>query len=112
MIKVNSEIELSIVATVYNDAQIVSLLVAEIIKNVSPLEVPFEIILVNDYSSDNSEDEIKMACLKDKKVKGVSLSRNYGQQIAISVGMRYATGKYVIIMDGDLQNPPSEIPKL
>lgn len=110
--EINNNIELSVVATVYNDAQIVPVLVNEICTYCDQLNVNFEIILVNDYSSDASEIEIQKVCKQNDKVKGISLSRNYGQQIAISAGMRYAYGKYVIIMDGDLQNPPSEIPRL
>lgn len=108
----NNPLELSIVATVYNDAPVVPLLVAEIIKNIHHLELNYEIILVNDFSLDDSENAIQKVCVENKNVKGISLSRNHGQQIAISAGMRFATGKYVVIMDGDLQNPPSEIPRL
>ena len=110
--KNNTNIELSIVATVYNDAEIVSLLVKELCHQCEQLKVSYEIILVNDYSTDSSEIEIQKACKENKNVKGISLSRNFGQQIAMSAGMRYASGKYIIIMDGDLQNPPSAIPSL
>jgi dolichol-phosphate mannosyltransferase len=108
----NPNIELSIVTTVYNDAEIVSLLVKELCEQCTILNVSYEIILVNDFSADNSEIEIQKACENNENIKGISLSRNFGQQIAMSAGMRYASGKYVIIMDGDLQNPPSEIPRL
>lgn len=107
-----SEIELSIVATVYNDAPIVSSLVNELNLYCEQLKVTFEIILVNDFSTDNSDHEIQNVCQLSNNIKGITLSRNFGQQIAMSVGMRYATGKYVVIMDGDLQHPPSEIPRL
>jgi glycosyltransferase involved in cell wall biosynthesis len=107
-----NEIELSIVATIYNDAAIVPLLVDEITSHCKQLKVNFEIILVNDFSTDDSEKEIEKICLLSSKIKGITLSRNFGQQIAMSVGMRYAAGKYVVIMDGDMQNPPSEIPRL
>jgi polyisoprenyl-phosphate glycosyltransferase len=104
--------ELSIVTTIYNDETIVPLLVSKIKEAVVPLNVEYEIILVNDNSPDNSEEAIKLQCDKFKEVKGISLSRNYGQQIAMSAGMRHATGNYVVIMDGDLQNPPEKIPEL
>ncbi len=112
MNKSNQDIELSVVATIYNDAAVVPLLVNEITSHCRPLEINFEIILVNDCSTDNSEKEIEKICLSSSNIKGITLSRNFGQQIAMSVGMRYAAGKYIIIMDGDLQNPPSEIPRL
>jgi dolichol-phosphate mannosyltransferase len=107
-----SSIQLSVVATIYNDDAIVPLLVNEIIKNVEPLEINYEIILVNDCSTDKSDEYIKIECAKNTNVKGITLRRNFGQQIAMSVGMRYARGKCIVIMDGDLQNPPHEIPRL
>ena len=107
-----NNVELSIVSTIYNDADIVPILVKEIILNCELLNVNFEIILINDFSSDNSEEEIKKVCRLFKNVKGISLARNFGQQIAMSAGMRYASGRYIIVMDGDLQNPTSEIPNL
>ena len=108
----NTPIELSIVATIYNDAAIVPLLVQELCDQCVQLKVSYEIILVNDYSTDSSEIESQKACKENENVKGISLSRNFGQQIAMSAGMRYASGKFIIIMDGDLQNPPSAIPSL
>ena len=104
--------ELSIVCTIYNDAELVPVLVGELEKNADALGINYDIILVNDSSSDNSEHEIEKICKIDKRIKGINLARNFGQQIAMSVGMLYASGKYVLIMDGDLQNPPSEIPRL
>lgn len=108
----NSNIELSIIITCYNDAKIIPLLIDEIRFNTDKLNVEYEIILVNDSSPDNSESVIKEICSNNKRVKGITLSRNYGQQIAMSAGMKNSIGNYVIIMDGDLQNPPSEIPNL
>lgn len=110
--KDKSQIELSIVCSVYNDAELVPILVRELKRNADELSINYEILLVNDSSTDNSEQEIEKVCNNDKNVKGLSLARNFGQHIAISVGMRYASGKFVLIMDGDLQNPPSEIPRL
>jgi len=105
-------VSLSIVSTVYNDADIVPHLVDQIQKHTNPLNILYEVILVNDCSIDNSENEIKKICEKFENVKCVSLARNYGQQIAMSAGIRFSSGKYVLIMDGDLQNPPSAIPRL
>ncbi len=103
---------LSIVATVYNDAETVPVLVENIVKNI-PLQISkYEIILVNDFSRDSSEKAIEAECSKNPNVKGISLSRNYGQHTAMSAGMQHATGDYVITMDGDMQNPPSAIPAM
>jgi glycosyltransferase involved in cell wall biosynthesis len=105
-------IELSVVATIYNDEKIVPLLIEEILAAVNPLNITYEVILVNDRSVDHSEEAIRTVCSKNPQVKGVSLARNFGQQIAMSAGIANASGKYVLIMDGDLQNPPEEIPNL
>ena len=65
--KNNTNIELSIVATVYNDAEVVSLLVKELCDQCAQLKVSYEIILVNDYSTDSSEIEIQKECKKNEK---------------------------------------------
>jgi polyisoprenyl-phosphate glycosyltransferase len=72
----------------------------------------YEILLVDDGSSDNSWNMIKDLHKKDARVKGVSFSRNFGHHIAITAGLDYAKGNAVVLMDGDLQDPPEEIPKL
>ena len=104
--------ELSIVSTIYNDAALVQSLCDKIIEHVKPLTTEFEIILVDDGSSDNSANEIAHLCASNKNVKAVFLSRNYGQQVAMTAGMQLAAGNWVVIMDGDLQNPPEAIPEL
>ena len=96
-----SKIELSVVSTIYNDGKTVPVLVDEFIKVLKPLNIEFEIILVNDGSKDNSEEAIHAECKKYNFVKGISLARNYGQQIAVSAGIKHATGNYVLIIDGD-----------
>ena len=72
----------------------------------------YEIIMVDDGSSDNSWALIKSLNGKDNRVKGISFSRNFGHHIAITAGIDYARGNAIILMDGDLQDPPEEIPKL
>lgn len=104
--------EISIVSTVYNDGEVVPLLVETLRSTIEKLNVSYEIILVNDNSYDDSEEQIKNICTKYPEVKGLSLARNYGQQIAVSAGMRSAKGKYIVIIDGDLENPVSAITEL
>ncbi len=104
--------DLSVVATIYNDEGNVAPLVAEIQKHVNTLGVSYEILLVDDFSKDGSRKAIENVCEQNPEVKGVFLSKNHGQQIAMSAGINLATGNYVVIMDGDLQNPPAEIPNL
>ncbi len=72
----------------------------------------YEIILVDDGSKDRSWPIIKELHEKDERVKGVSFSRNFGHHIAITAGLDHAMGKTIILMDGDLQDPPEEILKL
>lgn len=71
-----------------------------------------EIIFVDDGSSDKSWQIIRELHEKDSRVKGLSFSRNFGHHIAITAGMDHVQGKAIILMDGDLQDPPEEIPKL
>lgn len=104
-------IELSIVSTVFNDGPLVSPLVNALREQAQKTGVTYEIILVNDGSLDNSEGEISKAC-STPEIKGISLARNYGQQIAISAGLRFAKGNYVLLIDGDLENPVEAIPVL
>lgn len=72
----------------------------------------YEIILVNDGSPDNSWAEICRACAASPRVKGLNLSRNFGQHMAISAGLAYSKGDWVVVMDCDLQDRPEDIPAL
>lgn len=104
--------KLSIVTTVYNDKKNVLPLVYSINENSQKVCDNYEIILVDDFSTDGSREEIKKVCKNDKRLKAVFLSKNHGQQIAMSIGIEHASGEAIIIMDGDLQNPPEAIPDL
>ena len=86
-----------------------SQLVREIKENVSPLTENFVIILVEDGSPDRSWDAIETECKNDQRVKGIRLSRNFGQHYAITAGLDHANGEWVIVMDCDLQDRPEEI---
>lgn len=112
MINKTDSLELSIVATVYNSAGIVAPLVGQISEAVASLGVSYEIILVEDGSSDDSAFALEQQSMLNHRVKSVLLSRNFGQQIAMSAGIHHATGRLVLIMDGDLQNPPEAIIEL
>lgn len=72
----------------------------------------FELLMVDDGSKDRSWYLIKGLHEKDPRVKGISFSRNFGHHIAVTAGLDHAKGESVILMDGDLQDPPEEIPKL
>jgi glycosyltransferase involved in cell wall biosynthesis len=104
--------ELSIVATIYNGEAVIPSLVQRIIKAVSTMDISFDILLVDDGSTDNSAFILESEALANSNVQVLILSRNFGQQIAMSAGVAHARGKHVLIMDGDLQNPPEAIPEL
>ncbi len=103
---------LSVVSPVYRAEKIVPELVSQIVESVSAITENFEIILVNDYSPDNSWEQIVRECAKDSRVKGIDLSRNFGQHYAITAGLHHAKGEWVVVMDCDLQDRPDEIPNL
>lgn len=103
---------ISIVSPVYMGEKMVHELVTRVKANVSKLTDDFEVILVNDASPDQSWQMILNECAIDKQVKGINLSRNYGQPSAIAAGMEYAKGDWVVVMDCDLQDRPEEIPNL
>ena len=108
----NEQIEISIVSPVYKAESLVDSLVERIMSSVSRLTDSYEIILVEDSGPDKSWNKIQENCIKHSVVKGIKLSRNYGQQHAIQAGLDVSKGKYVITMDCDLQDQPEEIGKL
>lgn len=101
---------ISVVSPVYMGAAMVHELVSRIKSNISQITDQFDIILVNDCSPDDSWNMIKQECEADNRVKGVNLSRNFGQPAAVAAGMEYAKGEWVVVMDCDLQDRPEEIP--
>lgn len=107
-----SNIKLSIVSPVYRAEKMVHMLVARVVKSITTITEDFEIILVNDASPDASWSVIEYECAQDKRVKGINLSRNFGQHYAITAGLHYAQGEWVVVMDCDLQDRPEEIPAL
>jgi len=101
----------SVVIPVYDEEENISELYRRLTAVMEKLGT-FELIMVDDGSKDRSWNLIKELHAKDSRVKGVSFSRNFGHHIAITAGIDYASGDAVILMDGDLQDPPEEIPKL
>jgi len=105
----NNSYGLSIVVPVYNEEQVVEQLVARLLKAVLPLEIPYEIIFVNDASKDNTLIKLLAACKENPNLHYINFSRNFGHQVAITAGMDYATKDAIITIDGDLQDPPELI---
>ena len=104
--------ELSIVSPVYHGEKMLNELVQRIHAAIKELTDDYEIILVNDCSPDLSWQKITEICSHDKKVKGINLSRNFGQPYAITAGLSYAAGGYVAVIDCDLQNKPEDLPAM
>ncbi len=86
--------------------------IKRVVSELEKLTDKFEIIMVNDGSPDNDWEVICEIAEKDKRVKGINLSRNFGHQIAVTAGMDMAEGDIIIIMDADLQDPPEVIAKM
>ena len=104
--------KISIISPVYQAAGNISQLVSQIMIEISQLTDQFEIILVEDGSTDTSWDEILASCKGSDKVKGLKLSRNFGQHYAVTAGLEFAQGDIIIIMDCDLQDDPVAVKEL
>jgi len=105
-------IDLSVVVPVYRGAPFLHELHRRLVATLEPLVGRFEIVLVEDGSPDESWSIIEDLARQDARVRGVALSRNFGQHHAITAGLRHARGQWIVVMDGDLQDPPEELPKL
>lgn len=103
--------EYSVVIPVYNEKQVLPL-AYERIKCVMDTLGNYELIFVNDGSADGSLDLLRTLAAKDKAVRVISFSRNFGHQEAVSAGMSASCGNAVVIIDCDLQDPPELIPKM
>jgi len=102
----------SVVIPVFNEEENLELLYHRLSKVLENLCQDYEIIFVDDGSTDKSLKIIKKLRKTDERAKVISFSRNFGHQIAITAGIDYASGKAVIVMDADLQDPPEVIPRL
>ncbi len=108
----DKQITISVVSPVYKAENIVDELVRKVSEAVSDLADHYEIVLVEDCGGDKSWEKIQENCNANRNVKGIKLSRNFGQHYAITAGLNEATGDVIVIMDCDLQDDPSHISKL
>ncbi|MFS4467397.1 glycosyltransferase family 2 protein [Maribacter sp. 2210JD10-5] len=99
---------LSIVVPLYNEAENVALLTTKI--HESLVGYKYQIIYIDDFSTDATKQIVRG--MNDDKVHLIELKKNYGQSLALAAGIDYAEGEYIITMDGDLQNDPSDIPQM
>ena len=105
-----SNFSISIIVPCYNEADNIFPLVASIKKVLQPYN--YEIILINDGSTDATQQLIELIAEEMTKVKYISFSRNFGHQAAIRAGIDYAIGDCIVTMDADLQHPPVSIPEM
>ena len=108
----SNPVHISVVTPVYGCSKSLAQLYTRLEKTLSTITNEFEIIMVNDASPDNAWESIKELAAKDSRVKGINFSRNFGQHRAITAGLDYAKGDWVVVMDCDLQDQPEEIIKL
>ena len=104
--------KVSILIPVYKSAKFLEATISETVKELKILPFDYELVLVNDGSPDTSWKTVEKISKTYEKVIGINLLKNYGQHTAVYCAMQYASGDYLITMDDDLQNPPSEIIKL
>jgi dolichol-phosphate mannosyltransferase len=107
--KLLENMKISIISPVYKAEKIIEELVEQIEIAFSGITANYEILLIEDHSPDNSWDVIRKLAKENKKIKGIKLSRNFGQHKAIEAGMETCSGDYVIVMDCDLQHNPKYI---
>lgn len=103
---------LSIVIPVYGAEEIVDELIEQLIQVIESITTEYEIILIDDCGPDNSWERIKLNCNLNSRIKGIKLSRNFGQHYAITAGIENAKGDYIVVMDCDLQDDPKYIPEM
>ena len=103
---------ISVVAAIFNEEKIVSELILRLEKALGAIDKDYEVILVDDGSRDSTVDIVMRANARNPKIKLIQFSRNFGQVYAIRAGLRYSKGDITVLMDGDLQDQPEEIPKL
>src|SRR5262245_27697331 len=103
---------ISIVAPAYNERELIDEFVSRVTGAVATVESDFEIVLVDDGSTDDTFARIEQKHAADGRVKGVRLSRNFGQEAAVQAGLALARGDAIVLADADLQDPPELVPEM
>ena len=104
--------KISIIVPCYNEELNINHFYIETAKVLSTLDYDYEIILIDDGSTDNTYQSIKKICKTDTNIKYISFSRNFGKEAAMYAGLCNSTGEFTAIMDADLQDPPSLLPEM
>jgi dolichol-phosphate mannosyltransferase len=100
---------ISLVVPIYNEAPLIDELLSRSVAALTRIDEPFEIIIVDDGSEDDSLQQLLKHHQQDKRIKVIELSRNFGHQAAFTAGLKKSTGEYTVMMDGDLQDAPELI---
>ena len=103
---------ISVVIPVLNEEKLITELVSRVTKNLEVIDSKYEVIIIDDGSSDQTWESIQHHCQKNSRVKGMKLSKNFGHHYAITAGLDISKGDCVVVMDGDLQDRPEVIPDL
>lgn len=106
------KIFVSVVVPLFNEVETLNSLHHRLSRTLSALKQSYEIVYVDDGSSDGTADLLRILHASDSAVRVIRFNRNYGQHAAVLAGFEKAQGEVIVTLDGDLQNPPEEIPKL
>ncbi len=103
---------LSVVVPMYNEEEVIETTYQRLTSVLGSMAETYELVFVNDGSRDGTADIVRKICRADNRVKLIDFSRNFGHQIAVTAGMDYASGRTVVLIDADLQDPPEMIPEM
>lgn len=108
----NGPVFLSVVIPMYNEEEVIETTYRRLTEALEPIGETYELIFVNDGSRDSTAKIVRRLGEQDARVKMVDFSRNFGHQIAVTAGMDHASGRTVVLIDADLQDPPELIPEM
>jgi glycosyltransferase involved in cell wall biosynthesis len=103
---------LSVIVLVYNELESIAPMHEELMGVLQGLDVPFEVLYIDDGSRDGSTERLGQLAARDRHVRVVSFRRNFGQTAAVQAGIDHSRGDILVFMDGDMQNDPHDIPRL
>lgn len=104
--------DISVIIPVFNEEAIIDEIYKRLSTTLAPLAINYELVFVDDGSKDRTLEKISALAEKYNTVKYISFSRNFGHQVALTAGLEHVTGEAVVIIDGDLQDPPELIPEM
>ena len=104
--------KISVIVPCYNEEKVIDMFYNELVKSVENVAAEFEFLFVDDGSRDKTYEKLTTLAGGDWRVRYISFSKNFGKEAAMLAGFNYASGKYIVVMDADLQHPPALIPKM